>query len=299
MGLIPHRERCQGENAITWAKGVAEKNLDLDALERIARHAAPFENAYAFNGMIPVSDENNDKKNDFPDEADRFPSMDGRSARIGFVRDNAFWFYYPENLDQLKKLGAVLVEVDSLADKTLPPLDALYIGGGFPETQAEALANNLGFRESLKRQVQAGLPVYAECGGLMYLGESLLVNETAYPMAGILPLKCVLEKKPQGHGYTILETSRPNPYYPVGEILKGHEFHYSRPLITNAKGIETAFQVKRGHGLDGRRDGLYKKNLLATYTHLHASGNSLWGKSFFKKAIEFKRQNTIFFNFKQ
>ena len=179
-----------------------------------------------------------------------------------------------------------------MADKTLPELDALYIGGGFPETQAEALANNKGFRDSLKKKVEDGLPVYAECGGLMYLGENLLIKETAYPMAGVLPLKCILEKKPQGHGYTILETSRPNPFYPVGEILKGHEFHYSRPLIQDSKGIDTAFRVKRGRGLDGQRDGLYKKNLLATYTHLHAAGNSLWGKSFYEKAREYKLQKT-------
>ena len=286
MGLIPHRERRRGENAVTWAKGVAQQNLDLDAIERIARHAVTFENAYTINGTTPSTEGNSDKKNDFPDQPD------GAPPRIGFIRDNAFWFYYPENLDQLKKLGAVLIEVNSMTDKTLPALDALYIGGGFPETQAEVLANNLGFRDSLKRKVEAGLPIYAECGGLMYLGESLLINESTYPMAGVLPLKCVLEKKPQGHGYTILETSRPNPFYPVGEILKGHEFHYSRPLITDSKGIETAFQVKRGHGLDGRRDGLHKKNLLATYTHLHAAGNSLWGKSFYKKAAEFKRQET-------
>ena len=111
-------------------------------------------------------------------------------------------------------------------------------------------------------------------------------------MAGILPLKCVLEKKPQGHGYTILEVNRPNPFYPVGTTLKGHEFHYSRPMIGDSEEIDTAFIVKRGRGLDGQRDGLYKKNLLATYTHLHAAGNMLWSKSFFNKALEFKHQKS-------
>ena len=279
MGLIPHREREQAEKAIRWAKGIAEDNLDMEALERIARDADPFEETNA------LAIEDHDREQRQPDKPH------GEPLRIGFIRDNAFWFYYPENLDQLKKLGAVLVEVDSMTDKELPLLDALYIGGGFPETQAEALANNKGFRASLKERIEAGLPVYAECGGLMYLGESLLLNEKTYPMAGVLPLQCVLEKKPQGHGYTILEVTRPNPFYPVGEILKGHEFHYSRPLIRGPGEIETAFQVKRGRGLDGQRDGLYKKNLLATYTHLHAGGNSLWGKSFYNKALHFKLQN--------
>lgn len=272
MGLIPHREREQAEKAILWVKGVVEQNLDLDSIEITAGDS----------DLLPVADR---------DQIDQ-PSLKSNRGplRIGFIRDNAFWFYYPENLAQLKDLGATLIEVDSLTDEKLPLLDALYIGGGFPETQAEALANNRGFRDSLKKEIEAGLPVYAECGGLMYLGESLILRGQEYPMAGILPLKCVLEKKPQGHGYTILEVNRPNPFYPVGATLKGHEFHYSRPVIGDSEKIDTAFQVKRGRGLDGQRDGLYKKNLLATYTHLHAAGNMLWSKSFYNKALEFKHQ---------
>ncbi|MDY7037060.1 MAG: hypothetical protein SV375_12970 [Thermodesulfobacteriota bacterium] len=210
---------------------------------------------------------------------------------IGYIMDRSFWFYYPENLDQLKRLGAVLVEVNSLTQKELPELDALYIGGGFPETQAEALAGNQSFRDSLKQKIEAGLPVYAECGGLMYLGESLIVDETSYPMVGVLPIEFALEKKPQGHGYTILEVTLQNPYYQVGETLKGHEFHYSRPLFKGAKEIECVFRVQRGRGLDGKRDGLCKKNLLATYMHLHAAGNPIWGKSFFKTALYSKNFN--------
>jgi cobyrinic acid a,c-diamide synthase len=272
MGLIPHRESGQADKAIMWAKGIAEDNIDIEALEKIARESDLLEGADHDRQQVQA---------DTPNEP----------LRIGFIRDNAFWFYYPENLDQLKKLGAVLIEVDSMSDKKLPTLDALYIGGGFPETQAEALANNKGFRESLKESIESGLPVYAECGGLMYLGKSLILKDKAYPMAGALPLKFVLEKKPQGHGYTILEVKRPNPFYPVGEILKGHEFHYSKPLIREPEEIDAAFQVKRGRGLDGQRDGLFKKNLLATYTHVHAAGNSLWSKSFYNKALQVKLQN--------
>jgi cobyrinic acid a,c-diamide synthase len=272
MGLIPHWERGQAERAITWAKSIAQDNLDIEALEKIARDSELVENA------------------DHVRQQAQADSPSKEPLRIGFIRDNAFWFYYPENLDQLKKLGAVLIEVDSMTDKQLPTLDALYIGGGFPETQAESLANNKSFRESLKESIEAGLPVYAECGGLMYLGKSLILNEKAYPMADALPLKFVLEKKPQGHGYTILEVTRPNPFYPVGEILKGHEFHYSKPLIREPEEIDTAFQVKRGRGLDGQRDGLYKKNLLATYTHVHAAGNTLWSQNLYNRALRVKHQ---------
>jgi cobyrinic acid a,c-diamide synthase len=201
------------------------------------------------------------------------------------IRDRSFWFYYPENLEHLKSLGATLVEIDSMQGKTLPEIDALYIGGGFPETQAEALAGNKGFKDSLKLAIEQELPVYAECGGLMYLGERLLVGEKTYPMVGALPLSFVLEEKPQGHGYTLLEVDGKNPYYAVGEVLKGHEFHYSRILPETGSELKTIFRVQRGRGLDGRRDGVLKKNLLATYTHLHAGGTSLWGEGLLRTAL--------------
>ncbi|UCF56827.1 MAG: hydrogenobyrinic acid a,c-diamide synthase (glutamine-hydrolyzing) [Deltaproteobacteria bacterium] len=273
MGLIPHQEREYAKKAIAWARSAVEQNLDLQAIWRFSQQVEPLERVAYYQEIQPSDDLNPDP------------------PRIGFIRDRSFWFYYPENLEQLKTLGAVLVEVNSITEKELPELDALYIGGGFPETQAKALADNKTFRDSLRKRIERGLPVYAECGGLMYLGESLLLKEKTYPMVGALPLNCVMEEKPQGHGYTILEVTKQNPYYPVGETLKGHEFHYSRPLINEAEGISSVFKVHRGRGLDGERDGLCKKNLLATYTHLHAAGHSLWGKSLFKAALDNKRHS--------
>ena len=270
MGLVPYQEREQAEKAIGWAGRIVEEHLDTDTIWRLSQDAETLE---------------------FQDQSEEeriSEILNAGPPRIGFIRDRSFWFYYPENLDQLRNLGAVLVEVNSLTDKELPDLDALYIGGGFPETQAKALADNKGFRDSLKGKIEQGLPVYAECGGLMYLGESLIVDDKTYPMAGAMPFTCALEKKPQGHGYTILEVIRQNPYYPVGDVLKGHEFHYSRPLIDWSEGIISIFKVQRGRGLDGERDGLCKKNALATYTHIHAAGNPWWGKNFFKAALHSK-----------
>ena len=268
MGLVPHQEREQAEKAIAWVRSVVEDNLDLETIWSLSRHVEPLD------------------RFDQPQETPTSHGhLNGDSPRIGVIRDKSFWFYYPENLELLKDLGAILVQVDSLEAKELPDLDALYIGGGFPETQAEALADNSMFRNSLKHRIETGLAVYAECGGLMYLAESLLVKDKTYPMVGSLPITCVMEKKPQGHGYTILEVTGQNPYYPVGETLKGHEFHYSRPLMDGAENIHSVFKVHRGRGLDGERDGLVKRNLLATYTHLHASGNTLWGKSLFHAAL--------------
>jgi cobyrinic acid a,c-diamide synthase len=209
--------------------------------------------------------------------------------RIGVIRDKSFWFYYPENLAQLKTLGVELVTVDSLEEKALPDLDALYIGGGFPETQAEGLARNRSFRDSLRRKIEEDLPVYAECGGLMYMGEALLLHGSVYPMVGVLPLRFKLDKKPQGHGYTILQVMGENPYFAVGGILKGHEFHYSKPVGGDSKRLSPVFRVLRGRGLDGKNDGLCRRNLLATYTHIHAAGNAFWGQRFFRTALAYKK----------
>lgn len=268
MGLVPQQERGRAQKAIDWARTVVEDNLDLEAIWALAREVEPLERVDPEPGELPSE-----------------PLKTAR-PRIGFIKDRSFWFYYPENLERLKMLGAILVEIDSMADRELPELDGLYIGGGFPEIQAEALAENVRFRESVKQKVLEGLPVYAECGGLMYMGEDLLVDGHSYPMVGVLPLKFVLEKKPQGHGYTILEVVRENPFYPVGEVLRGHEFHYSRALITSSEELTSVFRVRRGHGLDGQRDGLCKKNLLATYTHIHAAGNPLWSKNFFDAVVD-------------
>jgi cobyrinic acid a,c-diamide synthase len=270
MGLVPYQERDDAKRATAWAREVVEKNLDLKAAYRLAHEVVPLETRHT------------------PHESREAIGVHGYHPRIGFIRDSSIWFYYPENLDQLKYLGADLIEINSISDAELPDLDALYIGGGFPETQAQALADNKGFRGSLKKQIESGLPVYAECGGLIYLGEALIADETTYPMVGALPLKMVLEKKPQGHGYTVLEVTTQNPYYQVGEVLKGHEFHYTRVLQVGSEPINTVFKILRGKGLNGKTDGLCKKNLLATFTHIHAGGNPLWGQRFVKAALRSK-----------
>ncbi len=278
MGLVPYQERAHAKKAISWARKAVEDNLDLEAVWDLAGAAEPLCGEGHGDQSMP-------------------PSFSGRARpSIGYVRDSAFWFYYPENLDHLRSLGAKLVEVNAMEDKRIQDVDALYIGGGFPETQAEALANNRSFRESLRREIEAGLPVYAECGGLMFLGENLIVGEKTYPMVGVLPVDFLLESKPQGHGYTMLDVIKENPYYPVGKTLKGHEFHYSRPLPTGTEKINAVFGVKRGHGFDGTSDGLCKKNLLATYTHIHAAGNFLWGEALVKAARRFKDQREKIFD---
>lgn len=272
MGLIPHQERTRAEAAVAWARDIARESLDLDALWDAARDAPPLE---------------------APGGKDASPEQNARPAhgsppRIGFLLDSAFWFYYPENFSALEEAGAELVKINALDDPRLPGLDGLYIGGGFPETQAGRLAANRSFREDLRERIEAGLPVYAECGGLMYLGEHLVVEGAPHPMVGALPVDFVLERKPQGHGYTRLEVTAENPFYERGTCLKGHEFHYSRPVFRSREGVRSVFRLDRGRGIDGETDGLCRYNLLATYTHIHAVGTPSWAKGLVRKAAEYR-----------
>jgi cobyrinic acid a,c-diamide synthase len=204
------------------------------------------------------------------------------------LRDSAFQFYYPENLEAFSRNGAQLVELSALAQQTLPELDGLYIGGGFPETHAERLAENNIFKESLQSAVQKGLPVYAECGGLMYLSRSLRIDQKIYPMVGVFPVDTVLERKPQGHGYIRVEVSGPNPFYPVGSMLTGHEFHYSYVTGVDDPAATYAFRILRGHGMDGSHDGICIYNALGTYVHVHALGEPLWIEGILKRAREYR-----------
>jgi len=213
----------------------------------------------------------------------------GVKVRIGVIRDAAFQFYYPENLRALELCGAELVEINALLAAELPQIDGLYIGGGFPETSVKQLAANSSFRQALRARIEQGLPVYAECGGLIYLGETLEVDGESYPLTGVFPVKFRMEKKPQAHGYTILEALDNNPVYAAGFEMKGHEFRYSKVLSWSGNLKDLAFRMKRGVGFAEGRDGLVHKNCLALYSHVHALGTPEWPGDFVRKVRESKR----------
>jgi len=267
MGLVPPQEHPQARAALDWLADMGRRHLDLAGLARLAGQAPPLEAGEpAGPGQVPA----------------------GPRVRIGVIRDSAFQFYYPENLEALEAAGAEVVFISALTDPVLPPLDGLYIGGGFPETQAQELQANESFRESLRRAAAAGLPVYAECGGLMYLARSLEVGGRVMAMSGVLDLEIELRPEPQGHGYTRVLVERENPFYPVGTELKGHEFHYSR--VTNLDGGEAGltFLMRRGRGIAGGRDGFTAGNVLATYCHVHARGAPQWAEALVARARERK-----------
>jgi len=274
MGLVPTPEHAWADESIEKAAEMAEHYLDLNRLLAIARQAPPLTD---FPPTLTLP-----RQSHPPSPGGRGLGGGGKNAsppRIGVIRDAAFQFYYPENLEALEAAGAEIVTLSALADSGLPSLDGLYIGGGFPETHAQALAENKGFRHDVRRLAEEGLPVYAECGGLMYLGESLILDNVTYPMVGLFPVVFGVSKRPEGHGYTIFDVEKPNPYFRLGTHVRGHEFHYSNVLSWQGKAEDLAFRMTRGVGFAGKRDGLCYKNTLATYTHVHALGTPLWAKA--------------------
>jgi cobyrinic acid a,c-diamide synthase len=156
-----------------------------------------------------------------------------------------------------------------LRDAALPPLDALFIGGGFPETLAASLEANAGMRESIRQAIQDGLPTYAECGGLMYLTRAITWQGRRYEMVGVIPAETTMHPKPVGRGYVEVEATANHPWWPQGTRLRAHEFHYSK-LEQLAGPRIFGWEMRRGTGIDGQHDGLRLFNLFASYTHLRS-----------------------------
>ena len=262
LGLITPSEYECGAPLRTRLRELAEEFLDVEGIVAVSRSA----------GSIPCP-------------AVDPPRASPVSVKIGYFKDSVFTFYYPENLEALEAHGAQLVPVSSLADQALPEVDALYIGGGFPETHAEQLVRNRALMTAVKEQALMGLPIYAECGGLIYLARSLRCGDVVYPMAGLLPVDLDFHRKPVGHGYTSVRVDAPNPFYPVGTSFRGHEFHYSG-LADGPRDAESCMKVESGVGVGGARDGLVRSNTLACYTHLHASGVKIWASAMVSRAGE-------------
>lgn len=272
LGLTPADEYAGPEKALDLLAAIIRENLDINRLLKLARESAT---------TVKLKEHQAECS-----EKSRFRSP----VRIGVIRDAAFQFYYPENLEALEREGAELVFLNAISDRDVPDIDALYIGGGFPETQAEQLSANREFMEPLRNMIENGLPVYAECGGLMYLGRNLLWKDRSYPMLGVLDWDFVLKKRPVGHGYSILDFVRESPFFPAGDVLRGHEFHYSLPVRAGNENGYFCCRVQRGHGFDGRADGFCYKNVFGTYTHIHGLGNEQWAARMAAAALKYKRR---------
>jgi cobyrinic acid a,c-diamide synthase len=220
-----------------------------------------------------------------------------KPVRIGVARDKAFTFYYPENLEALERKGAELVYFSPITDENLPDVDALYIGGGFPEVFMDELEKNESIRMQIRDAIENGMPVYAECGGLMYLSSSILwsdknsdknsennigkaePNARVAEMVGALPCSVKMNPKPKGHGYIKMVTNS-NAFFEEGREIRAHEFHYSE-LQTQDK-LTFAYDVTRGYGVDSKHDGILYKNVFASYAHLHARATPDWADCFLR-----------------
>jgi len=265
MGLVPPQEHSMRDGLCQDLLKLVDGRLDVEAVLSIARTAPP----------LP-----------YPLESYASPASPS-IVRIGYLKDAAFSFYYPENLEQLERAGAELIPISPLSATVLPPnLHALYIGGGFPETHARALSENVSFLRSLQQAAGCGLPIYAECGGLILLASGLLWQGSRYPMAKIFPFEIEVCETPQGHGYSTLRVDTPNPCFATGVILYGHEFHYSR-ILPGPEAVRTACAVDRGTGCFEKREFVMTNNVVATYTHLHAIASPEWATGMIQAASRF------------
>lgn len=269
LGMIPHQEYQDSDTAIDLLADTVADSVDVETI-------------IGCMSDIDCS----------PEETEISPiqAVSSRKVKVGVIQDTAFQFYYAENLKALEDEGAELVQINALQDKKLPDLDGLYIGGGFPETSARELAANESFRLSIKEAADNGLPIYAECGGLIYLGESIVLEGIDYPLSGVFPVRFGMSTKPQAHGYSIFSTDKTNSFYDRGTTVKGHEFRYSTIEEWRGREQDLVLQMERGQGFSGGRDGLCYNNVLALYTHVHAGGTPEWARGIVKICRKQKQQ---------
>jgi cobyrinic acid a,c-diamide synthase len=274
LGLIPGNEDPESSLKISNIADAVINHIDLDKILEIAKTAPKNLPGYASSA--------------------NFNSHPGLT--IGVTQDQAFGFYYPGDLEAMCAAGAKIVPINTLADSELPPLDGLFIGGGFPERHAVALQANTKLRHSIKTAIDNGLPTYAECGGLMYLCRKLNWGDKSFDMVGVIDADTTMYEKPRGRGYVKLQENAKTTLWPftndsdTSTLIHAHEFHYSDidGLSSNNK---YAYTVKRGTGLDQQNDGLIYKNLLASYTHLRNTRATPWVERFLSFVKDKKEAN--------
>lgn len=267
LGMVPHQEYTDSHGALDFLVDLVAENIDLDRVEAVMGPVP--EPGITVTTVLEKQTKST---------VTALPKM-----KIGILQDAAFQFYYSENLEALEKAGGQLIYVNAMRDSALPELDGLYIGGGFPETSARELATNTTFRQSIKKAAENGLPIYAECGGLIYLGNSIVLDGEEFPLVGIFPIRFGMSTKPQAHGYTIFHVDKENAFYSLGTEVKGHEFRYSKILEWRGSPDQLVLKMDRGHGFISGRDGLTYNNVLALYTHVHADGTPDWAVNFVRR----------------
>ncbi|TXK83477.1 cobyrinate a,c-diamide synthase [Paenibacillus sp. N3.4] len=248
LGLVPSIERGELTPFFDLLVEKVTTHIDLDRLLEIAV-CQPIESQQVLFPNVDVVQE--------------------KRVKIAVAKDEAFHFYYPENLELLGAGGAECVYFSPLAGEGVPPeADGLYIGGGFPEEFAERLAAEEGVKASIRMRIAEGIPTLAECGGFMYLTEHIVdTTENHYPMVGIIPGKVTMQSKLAALGYREVSGIDGNFLLTAGKQAKGHEFHYSTFQQNESIDIQPAFQTKGRLGT--KAEGFRSSNVVAGYTHLH------------------------------
>lgn len=257
LGLLTPAESPGMEAWVNLVAELVAEQCDMDAIAGLAQSAPP----------LPTPPTT---------QPDRF----AHGLRIGIARDSAFGFYYADDLEAFETAGATLVPIDMLHDRDLPPVDGLFIGGGYPETHMQALQTNTAMRNAVKTALQNGLPCYAECGGLMYLCQSLRWSAEQADMVGFFPTEAAMHAKPQGRGYVRFERTAGHPWGTNPTPQQAHEFHYAR--VSDPGIAPFRRKVTRGFGSDGQSDGLHMENTLAGFIHLRHSRQSPWVTDFLR-----------------
>jgi cobyrinic acid a,c-diamide synthase len=268
LGLVMPNERQELEDSLERLADAVCANVEISAIRSLAEQAP---------ALLA------------PDSVLASETRPTAPVRIGLLRDAAFSFYYSENLAALEAEGARLVPISPLVDGELPEIDALYAGGGYPEEHLAALAANAALRTALRDRIEAGLPVWAECGGLMYLAREIVRDGVGYPMVGVLPVTVEQTARPQAHGYVEGQVDAGNPFFALGARIRGHEFHFSR-LLEDPASVVTALSLERGEGIGSGRDGIVIRRVFASYMHLFAPGAPDWAPAFVRVARESQLQ---------
>ncbi len=262
LGLVPPSESDHVLERISELAQMMETSVDIDRLLEISQLAP----SPPTPGLAPTA------------------KTASRKLRIGIARDSAFGFYYGDDLEALENAGAQLVFFNTLADAKLPAIDGLFLGGGFPETHMKALQDNKTLRADIKAAAQNGLPIYAECGGLMYLSKQISWRDEVAEMIGFIPGSVSMHAAPQGRGLVRLqETGRGAWPKQSGDdrpaTIMAHEFHYA-----SLEGLpdDTVFahKVLRGHGIDGAHDGIVMGNVQAGFCHHRTTAQNDWAVRF-------------------
>ncbi|MET0596091.1 MAG: cobyrinate a,c-diamide synthase [Polyangiaceae bacterium] len=300
LGLFTADETAVPEAKLdAWGKEAAAW-LDLDAIVACARAArepehardprgdffltAPSPTALGLTAPSPAAPFSAPSA---PALLEKAPTAEAR-CRIALAWDEAFHFYYEDNLARLEALGATIVRFSPIHDGALPDADGIYLGGGYPEAHAAALSNNTAMRDSIAKFAASGGPIYAECGGLMYLSRAIVDREQrAHPMVGIVPAETIMQGKLAALGYVEIETRVPTILGPAGLAFRGHQFRYSE-LGPIAAPVVHAYSARKRRNGETSEEGFVSENVLASYVHAHFASNPAAASGFVASCEAFR-----------